>query len=172
MSGGPAVDELDGGDGFDRVLARDGRADRIDCGPGIDRVFADDEDPKHRSCERSSLTFALGVAPLARTTDEDGAAPVRVTCPAQSAHRCVGAVRLVTVRRVRTTTGRLRTAMLAAAKLHLVAGTSTDIKLVLDQRARSIVRRLGTATRVRAIVRGRDEAGAARPGAARFILRR
>jgi hypothetical protein len=41
LTGGPAADTIDAGDGDDKVETRDGVADTVDCGPGIDTVQAD-----------------------------------------------------------------------------------------------------------------------------------
>jgi hypothetical protein len=171
IAGGPGVDRLLGGAGFDRILARDGRADRIDCGAQVDRVFTDASDRPPANCERRSPSFAPALAPVRRTL-AGGAVPVRVTCPAQAFRRCVGAVRLVTVRRLRTAAGRRRPATLGAARFNAPPGGSVEVPVRVRPEGRAALDRLGGATRVRAVARGRDEAGPARPAATRFILRR
>jgi Ca2+-binding RTX toxin-like protein len=170
VGGGPGTDVLDGGAGFDRLLARDGRADDLRCGSQGDRVFADGRDAPRGDCEATSRTFAAIPSPLARTLD-GGALNARVACPAQAAVRCVGAVRLVTVRRLRTRAGRLRAVTLGAARFNAPAGTGDDVRIALTRAGRAALARLGGATRVRLVARGRDEAGPARPRAARLILR-
>jgi hypothetical protein len=85
--------------------------------------------------------------------------------------RCVGALRLTTVRRLRASSGRVRAATLGAARFNAPAGTAVDVRVPITSAGRNALQRLGGATRVRLVARGRDEAGAARPRAARFILR-
>lgn len=170
VGGGPGIDRLVGGAGFDRLLARDGRADRLDCGTQTDRVFADAADGPGSECEQRSPSFAVLLTAVRRTLEND-TARIRVTCPAQAARRCVGAVRLVTVRRLRTPGGRTRPATLGAARFNAPAGASVEVDVRLTREGRAVLDRLGGATRVRAAARGRDEAGSARPTAARFILR-
>jgi Ca2+-binding RTX toxin-like protein len=170
LGGGPGTDRLDGGSGFDRLLARDGRADDLRCGSQGDRVFADSRDAPRGDCEATSRTFAAIPTPLARTLD-GGALNARVACPAQAAVRCVGAVRLVTVRRLRSRAGRLRAATLGAARFNAPAGKADDVRITLTSAGRAALARLGNATRVRLVARGRDEAGPARPRAARLIVR-
>jgi hypothetical protein len=41
LIGGPGRDRMEGGDGVDNLIARDGEADRVDCGLGFDTVSAD-----------------------------------------------------------------------------------------------------------------------------------
>ena len=170
LVGGPGLDRLAGGAGFDRLLARDRRADRLDCGTQVDRAFVDASDRPPSNCEQRSTSFAVTLTPLRRTLSDD-IVRVRVTCPAQAARRCVGAVRLVTVRRVRTRTGRSRAATLGAARFNAPAGMSVEVTVPVTRSGRATLERLGGATRVRAAARGRDEAGPARPAAARFLLR-
>lgn len=165
LVGGPGTDRLDGGRGFDRLLARDGRQDALSCGSEVDRVFADAFDRPPSDCERVSSSFAVGLAAITRTV-AGGAVRVRVACPAQAAIRCVGAARVVTVRRVG---GKVVT--LGAARFNAAAGTSAEVTVPLGDAARATLARLGNATRVRIAARGRDEAGPARPAATRFILR-
>ena len=170
VAGGPGTDRLIGGAGFDRLLARDGRADRLDCGTQIDRVFTDTADRPGADCEQRSPSFAVLLAAVTRTLAGDGVR-IRVTCPAQAARRCVGAVRLITVRRLRTPLGRTRPVTLGAARFNAPAGTPVEVDVRLTDEGRAALDRLGGATRVRVAARGRDEAGAARPAASRFILR-
>jgi hypothetical protein len=171
VGGGPGTDRLEGGAGFDRLLARDGRGDTLLCGAQADRAFADDRDTAVVDCEQGSRSFAVTLAPLARTLGGAGALGVRVSCPAQAAVRCVGAVRAVTVRRISRADGRRRAAVLGAARFNVPAGTAVDTTLTVDAAGRDVLRRLGGLTRVRLAARGRDEAGAARPAAARLVLR-
>jgi hypothetical protein len=169
--GGPAADRLVGGAGFDRLVARDGRADRLECGSQIDRVFVDAADRPGSDCEQRSPSFAV-ILRAARRTLAGGSVPIEVRCPAQAFRRCVGAVRLVTVRRVRTASGRARPVTLGAARFNAAPGgpvVTVDVRLT--QTGAATLERLGGATRVRAAARGRDEAGPGRPTAARFILR-
>ena len=92
---------------------------------------------------------------------------MRVECPPQAFVRCEGTLRATTVRRV---DGR-RVARLGLAGYGLVPGATQEVDIPFDEAARSIVRRFAP-LRVRVAIRGRDEAGAARPSAARLILRR
>jgi Ca2+-binding RTX toxin-like protein len=170
VGGGPGDDLLDGGSGFDRLLGRDQNADELRCGTQTDRVFADARDQPNSDCEATSRSLAIGVAPLQRSLD-DGALPIRVTCPAQAAVRCVGAMRLVTLRRLRTSGGRSRTVTLGSARISAPAGRSVDTRVTLTNAGRAALDRLGGATRVRVVPRGRDEAGAARRSSTRFVLR-
>ena len=165
LSGGRGRDALVGGQGFDRLLARDGTADALSCGSEIDRVFADAGDRPPPDCERVSRSFAVGLAAVARTVS-GGAVRVRVACPAQASTRCVGAARLVTVRRVGG-----KPVTLGAARYNAPTGQTVEVTIVLGDAARATLARLGNATRVRIAARGRDEAGPARPAATRFILR-
>jgi len=171
VGGGPAGDRLEGGAGFDRLLARDGRGDTLLCGAQIDRAFTDDSDAALVDCEQRSRSFAVALAPLARTLTPEGALRVRVSCPAQAAVRCVGAARAVTVRRLARPGGRRREVVLGAARFNVPAGTSVETTLTVGAQGRAILRRLGGATRVRIAARGRDEAGPARPAATRLVLR-
>lgn len=170
VQGGRGADTLDGGAGFDRLLARDGRTDRIACGTEGDRAFVDGNDTPGADCESVLRSFAVTLAPLARTAT-DGAVPVRVSCPAQAATRCVGAVRAMTFRKLRTPGGKLRNATLGAARFNVPAGTTVDVQLRLSDAGRATLQRLGGATRVRLAARGRDEAGVGRPSSRRFVLR-
>jgi len=172
VGGGPGADRLEGGAGFDRLLARDGRPDTLLCGTQGDRAFADDRDTAVVDCEQASRSFAVALAPGARRLSPGGALPVRVTCPAQAAVRCVGAVRAVTVRRLARPGGRARReVVLGAARFNVPAGATLETAVRVGAGGREILRRLGGATRVRLAARGRDEAGAARPAAARLVLR-
>ena len=45
------VDIVDGDEGDDRILIRDGIADVVSCGPGIDRARADQNDEVAADCE-------------------------------------------------------------------------------------------------------------------------
>ncbi|HEV3001006.1 MAG TPA: hypothetical protein VGW75_09740, partial [Solirubrobacteraceae bacterium] len=121
--------------------------------------------PVDVDCEQRSATFAPRVLRAARTLDA-GALRVRVECPAQAFVRCTGTVRASTVRRVR----RRRPARLGRAAYAVVAGTAAEVAIPLDARARSLVRRLAP-LRVRVAIRGRDQAGPARPSATRLVLR-
>jgi hypothetical protein len=51
LIGGPLEDDLNGGKGRDRIVARDGNRDTVHCGEGKDRVKADRHD-KLAGCER------------------------------------------------------------------------------------------------------------------------
>ena len=170
VGGGPGADRLIGGAGFDRLLGRDGRGDRFECGAQIDRAFVDSADNPNSDCEQRSPSFAVALTAVRRTL-ENGAVRIRVSCPAQAARRCVGAVRLVTVRRLRTAAGRTRPATLGAARFNAPTGASVDVDVRLTSQGRATLDRLGGETRVRAAARGRDEAGPGRPTATRFILR-
>jgi Ca2+-binding RTX toxin-like protein len=170
LGGSPEADVLDGGAGFDRLLARDRRADGLRCGTQGDRVYADERDRPRSDCETTSRAIAPIPAVVTRSVS-GGAIDARVLCPAQAALRCVGAVRLVSVRRLRTRAGRVRAATLGAARFNALTGTTDDVRVRLTAAGRRALGRLGNATRVRLVARGRDEAGQARPRAARFILR-
>ena len=174
LAGGPGGDDLQGGAGFDRILSRDARNDAIACGSETDRVHADANDRPAAACESVLRSFAVTLAappPPGRTLRADNAVDVRVSCPPQAAVRCVGAVRLQTVRQFRTSGGRLRPRALGAARFNVPSGPSADVRVVAGAAGRSVVEELGGATRVRLAARGRDDAGPARPAAARFILR-
>lgn len=164
LYGGPGPDSLAGDAGFDRVVARDGRVDAVRCGTEVDRVWVDPDDPVDFDCEQRSATFAPSAVP-ARRTLAAGRLRVRVECPAQAFVRCSGRLRAETVRRV----GRRR-ARLGGARYSVAAGTAAEVAIPVGARARSIVRRLAP-LRVRVAIRGRDEAGPARPFAIRFVLR-
>jgi len=171
LSGLGGLDTFDGGPGFDRILSRDLRADRIGCGTEVDRVHADFSDRPSLDCESVLTSFAVALTPLVRTLTPESTLPVRVACPPQAHVRCVGAVRAVTVRRLRNADGRLRTRVLGAARFNVPSGTGLDVTLTVDEAGRRVLEQLGGATRVRLAARGRDDAGPARPVAARFILR-
>ena len=47
----PATDTLNGDEGDDRILVRDGQHDVVNCGPGFDRVIADTTDAVAADCE-------------------------------------------------------------------------------------------------------------------------
>jgi Ca2+-binding RTX toxin-like protein len=171
LVGGPGADTFDGGSGFDRILARDSRAETVRCGSEVDRVFTSGADRIGADCERTSASFAVLLAPVRRTL-ADGTLPVRVTCPAQVALRCVGAVRAITLRRLRSaSTGRVRAVTLGAVRFNVAAGASAEVTIRVGEAGRAALARLGDATRVRLAARGRDEAGPGRPAAARLILR-
>ena len=163
--GGPGPDSLSGDAGFDRLVARDGRSDTVRCGTEVDRVWVDLDDPVDVDCEQRSSSFAPRVVPVARTLSAAGLR-VRVECPPQAFVRCSGTLRATTVRRV---AGR-RQARLGLASYGLVSGASEEVVIPFDDEARAIVRRFAP-VRVRVAIRGRDEAGAARPSAARLVLR-
>ena len=171
LAGGPGGDDLQGGSGFDRILSRDARNDAIACGSETDRVHADANDRPNADCESVLRSFAVTLAPLARTLGAERTVPVRVTCPPQAAVRCVGAVRAVTIRRLRTPGGRQRAAVLGAVRFNVPAGTAQDVALRVGDAGAAALERLGGSTRVRLAARGRDDAGAARPAAARLVLR-
>jgi Ca2+-binding RTX toxin-like protein len=174
LAGGPGGDDLQGGAGFDRILSRDVRNDAIACGSETDRVHADASDRPNADCESVLRSFAVALLappPPARTLRAENAIDVRVSCPAQAAVRCVGAVRMETVRRFRTGAGRLRPRSLGAARFNVPAGMAADVRVQAGAAGRSVVEQLGGATRVRLAARGRDDAGPARPAAARFVLR-
>ena len=171
LFGGPGRDQLFGEAGFDRLATRDGRRDELSCGTQTDRVFVDSADARSADCEATSRSFGVVLAPLARSLDDDGRLRVRVTCPAQAGVRCVGAVRAATVRRVRRPGGARRTLRLGAVRFNAPTGGSVEVRLRVGSGARRVLARLRT-TRVRLSARGRDAAGAARPVAARLVLRR
>ena len=170
LFGGAGPDQLFGEAGFDRLATRGGGRDELACGTQTDRVFIDGADARAADCELVSGSFTVTLQPLERSLGADRALRVRVTCPAQAAVRCVGAVRARTVRRVRRPSGRRRTVALGAARFNAPAGQAVDVALRVDAAGRALLRRLG-GTRVRLSARGRDEAGAARPVAARLVLR-
>ncbi|HEX2085563.1 MAG TPA: calcium-binding protein [Solirubrobacteraceae bacterium] len=163
--GGPGSDDLAGDGGFDRILARDGRTDTVRCGTEVDRAWVDLGDPVDVDCEQRSTTFAPRVVPAARRLDAEGLR-VRVECPPTAFVRCAGTLRATTVRRV----DRRRPARLGLGGYNLRSGASEEVTIPFDEAARSVVRRLAP-LRVRVAIRGRDEAGPARPSAARLVLR-
>ena len=77
--------DLDGGDGNDRIGARvhdEARdyvvADTITCGNGDDTAFTDRRDPRPADCEHFNL--GMHVAAATATVDRTGRAAVRVSC--------------------------------------------------------------------------------------------
>jgi Ca2+-binding RTX toxin-like protein len=165
LYGGPGADSLAGDAGFDRIVARDGRDDAVRCGTEGDKVWGDLADRVDFDCEQRSTTLAPRVAPLARRL-EGRALRVRVECPADAFVRCTGTVRAETVRRADGP----RRARLGAATFTLDPGASQVVVVPVDADGRALVRRLAP-LRVRLILRARDAAGAARPDAARLVLR-
>jgi hypothetical protein len=84
-SAGAGVNDLDGGDGNDRISARVYDdftqyviADRITCGNGDDVLFTDGRDPYPADCERFNL--GLHVSAATAPVGPGGQAAVRVTC--------------------------------------------------------------------------------------------
>ena len=165
LYGGPGVDTFAGEGGFDRVAARDGVPEDVRCGTEVDRVYSDAADRVAADCELRGVSVSITVTPLARELDADGLR-VRVDCPAQAFVRCAGVLRAATVRRV---DGRRR-ARLGLGGFNLLRGTSAEVVIPFDAEARAIVSRFAP-LRVRIAVRGRDDAGPARPSAARLVLR-
>ena len=163
--GGPGLDSLQGDQGFDRIVARDGRRDEVRCGSETDRAWVDLDDPVDADCEQRSTSFAPRVVPVARQLDADGLR-VRVECPPTAFVRCQGTLRVTTVRRV----DRRRVARLGLGSYGLVPGATQEVTIPFDPAARSVVARFAP-LRVRVAIRGRDEVGAARPSAARLVLR-
>jgi Ca2+-binding RTX toxin-like protein len=170
LIGGPGSDAFDGAAGFDRLLTRDGKSESIVCGTQVDRVHADISESPNADCESVARSFAVALTPMARELSPSGALPVRVACPPQAARRCVGAVRVVTLRRVRTAAGRMRERVLGAGRFNVPSGTTLEIQVVVGQAGRDVLDDLGGSTRVRLAARGRDDAGPARPAAARLVL--
>ncbi|HEV2814729.1 MAG TPA: calcium-binding protein [Solirubrobacteraceae bacterium] len=165
LYGGPGIDSLAGDGGFDRLVARDGRVDNVRCGTEGDRVWLDLDDLADVDCEQRSVSFAPRVVPVARTLGGEGLR-VRVECPPQAFVRCQGTLRATSVRRL----DRRRPARLGLGSYGLVSGASEEVVIPFDAAARSIVARHAP-LRVRVAIRGRDDAGAARPSSARLVLR-
>ncbi|HEX8086031.1 MAG TPA: calcium-binding protein [Solirubrobacteraceae bacterium] len=165
LYGGPGLDSLQGDAGFDRIVARDGRRDEVRCGSETDKVWVDVGDAVDFDCEQRSVSFAPRVVPVARTLSTDGLR-VRVECPPVAFVRCQGILRVTTIRRV----DRRRVARLGLGSYGLVPGDAEEVVIPFDEAARSIVSRFAP-LRVRVAIRGRDEAGPARPSAARLVLR-
>ncbi|HEX8123168.1 MAG TPA: calcium-binding protein [Solirubrobacteraceae bacterium] len=163
--GRPGLDSLQGDAGFDRIVARDGRRDEVRCGSETDRVWMDLVDAVDADCEQRLMSFSPRVVALARTLDTDGL-KVRVECPPQAFQRCSGTLRVTTVRRV----DRRRVARLGLAGYGVVSGGTQDVAIGFDEAARSVVRKFAP-LRVRVAIRGRDDAGPARPSATRLVLR-
>ncbi len=163
--GGPGIDALAGDAGFDRLVARDGRVDNVRCGTETDKVWVDLDDPVDVDCEQRSTAFDPRVLPVARRLDAEGLR-VRVECPPQAFVRCQGTLRAATVRRL----VRRRTVRIGLGSYGLVPGASQEVVIPVDESARAVVRRFAP-LRVRVTIKGRDEAGAARPSAARLVLR-
>jgi Ca2+-binding RTX toxin-like protein len=163
--GRPGIDSLQGDAGFDRIVARDGKRDEVRCGSEVDRVWFDLVDAVDADCEQRLMTFSARAVALARTLDGDGLR-VRVECPPQAFQRCSGTLRVETVRRV----DRRRVARLGLAGYGVVSGGTQDVTIPFDEAARAVVRRFAP-LRVRIAVRGRDDAGPARPSATRLVLR-
>ena len=68
----PGIDALDGGEGDDRLGARDGLAESVTCGDGSDRVEAD---TLRRRGGRLRGGRARGGRPAGRRRRDDGAPP-------------------------------------------------------------------------------------------------
>ena len=163
--GGPGTDSLSGDAGFDRIVARDLRTDAVRCGTDVDRVWMSLSDTVDVDCEQRLTSVSPRVVAVARTLDGEGLR-VRVECPPQAFVRCGGTLRATTVRRVDDG----RRARLALGSYGLVSGASEDVVLPFDAEARAIVSRFAP-IRVRVALRGRDDAGPARPSATRLVLR-
>ena len=56
----PFTDTLNGDEGDDRILVRDGQNDVVTCGPGFDRVVADKTDTVAADCEVVRMTTRRG----------------------------------------------------------------------------------------------------------------
>lgn len=163
--GGPGTDSLAGDAGFDRIVARDLRTDSVRCGSETDRVWVNPSDRVDADCEQRSGSLSPRVVPLERKLGADGLR-VRVECPPQAFVRCSGTLRATTVRRVSGG----RRARLGLAPYGLVSGAAEEVVIPFDADARAVVGRFAP-VRVRVALRGRDEAGAVRPSAARLVLR-
>jgi hypothetical protein len=89
LAGDQGADRLDGGDGADRIAARDGEADTVTCGPGVDAADVDSVDVVAADCESATRT-ATAPPPVAA---DDGRPPV-VDAAAPTVQR-VGRSRIV-----------------------------------------------------------------------------
>jgi Ca2+-binding RTX toxin-like protein len=56
----PFTDTLNGDEGDDRILVRDGQSDVVNCGAGFDRVVADRTDTVAADCEAVRVTTRRG----------------------------------------------------------------------------------------------------------------
>ena len=164
LYGGPGIDTFYGDAGFDRIVARDGVPEDVRCGSEVDRAFTDEGDRVDADCEQRGISFQVGVTPVARLLSAEGLR-VRVECPPQAFIRCAGTLRASTVRRV----GR-RPARLGVGSFNLQRGTSAEVVIRFSSSGRALVSRFAP-LRVRIVARGRDDAGPARPSAARLVLR-
>ena len=171
LVGGTASDRFEGGRGFDRVLARDGRGEAIACGDQTDRVYGDADDRPRSDCESTSRTLRLAVRP-ARRSLEGTVLPATLTCPAYAGGRCTGAVTLRTLRPVRTLAGSRRTVALGSVRFDLAPGATRRVRIRVSATGRSTLARQGSSTSVQLAASGRDAGGAARTSTARLVLRR
>jgi Ca2+-binding RTX toxin-like protein len=169
LEGLGGFDRLRGQGGFDTLRSRDGLHDDVDCGSqtvefapfevNIDAAFIDLPDTVNHCffVDRAAKEHGPGVAIARRTLrEDDGAAKLRLTCPADPAAGCSGALRLERLNRRGRTGGAL-----GDATYSLAAGKRGVIKITLNRRARRLLARddrlLVRATSVEKDDQGRDK---------------
>lgn len=148
---GRPQDLLDGGDGNDRLLSRDGFYDQAYCGEGTgDSIERDSVDGQSSfDCEQSDppLAYPPGVAlPLSARLTRAGVMELRMGCDKRWTSDCAGQLKLaVSSKRPSRRTARSRKPApvpLAQARFTVRPGESTRLKVKLTRRNHALVRRL------------------------------
>ena len=177
ISPGGGLDVVSAGAGDDKVAVRDKAPDLALGGSGDDAVIADAADldildgfehvdrtavPPPPDTKTRPVTIAGGTLKVS-----NGAAPVRLTCPASSPRTCTGSLEIRTADRVKVG-GLKATLSLGTARFSIAAGASRTVQVKLADGIRRLADGKG---HIKAIVfASTGDAGAIAPSSRRVTL--